>query len=37
MAMRMSREIISISDEKLPDSLFEVPKGYRKAKTIRMW
>lgn len=37
MAMRMTREIISISEEKLPDSLFEVPKEYRKAKTIRMW
>jgi len=37
MAMRMTREIISISDEKLPDSLFEVPKDYRKAKAIRMW
>jgi hypothetical protein len=37
MAMHMSREIVSISDEKLPDSLFEVPKDYRKAKAIRMW
>jgi hypothetical protein len=37
MAMRMSREIISISEDKLPDSLFEIPKDYRKAKAIRMW
>ncbi|MFC1800247.1 hypothetical protein ACFL2Z_05005 [Candidatus Eisenbacteria bacterium] len=37
MAMRMSREIISISDENLNDALFEVPKDYRKAKGIRMW
>jgi hypothetical protein len=37
MAMHMSREIVSISDDKLPDSLFEVPKDYRKAKAIRMW
>jgi hypothetical protein len=36
-AMRMSREIISISHDKLPDSLFEVPKDYRKAKAIRVW
>jgi len=37
MAMHMTREIISISEEKLNDSLFEIPEGYRKAKAIRMW
>ncbi len=36
-AMRMTREIISISEGSLDDSLFEVPEGYRKAKAIRMW
>jgi hypothetical protein len=36
-ALRVNREIISISDDKLPDSLFEIPEGYRKARAIRMW
>jgi hypothetical protein len=36
-AMRMSREIVSISEEELPDSLFEVPEGYRRTKAIRIW
>jgi hypothetical protein len=37
MSMRMTREIISISEEDLDDSLFEIPEGYRKAKRIRSW
>jgi hypothetical protein len=36
-AMHMTREIISISEENLDDSLFEIPEGFRKAKAIRMW
>ncbi len=36
-AMKMTREIIAISEEKLDDSLFEVPEGFKKAKAIRMW
>jgi hypothetical protein len=36
-AMRMTREIISISEDKLPDSLFEIPEGFRKAQQIRRW
>jgi hypothetical protein len=37
MAMRMTREIISISEDKLPDSLFEIPEDYRKGDAIRVW
>jgi len=36
-AMRMTREILSISEDKLDDSLFEIPKDFRKAAAIRMW
>lgn len=36
-AMKMTREIISISEDKLDDSLFEIPEGFRKAEAIRMW
>jgi hypothetical protein len=35
--MRIVREVISISTDKLDDSLFEIPEGYRKAQAIRRW
>jgi hypothetical protein len=35
--MKITREIIAISDEKLDASLFEVPEDFKKAPTIRMW
>jgi len=36
-AMHMTREIISISEDKLHNSLFEIPEGFRKAQRIRRW
>ena len=35
--MKMVREIVSISEEKLDDSLFEIPEGFKRAARIRMW
>jgi hypothetical protein len=35
--MRIIREVVSISDEKLDDSLFEIPEGFKKASRIRIW
>jgi hypothetical protein len=35
--MRVSREIVSISTDKLHDSLFEIPRDYKKAQAIRRW
>ena len=34
--MRMTREIVSISEKKLDDSLFEIPEDFKKAQSIRM-
>lgn len=36
-SMKMSREVISISTEKIDDSVFEIPEGFRKAGRIRIW
>jgi hypothetical protein len=36
-SMRMVREVVSISDAKLDDSLFEIPEGFKKTSTIRTW
>jgi hypothetical protein len=35
--MRISREIVSIKPGALDDSLFEIPKGFKKAQAIRRW
>ena len=34
--MKMTREITSISEKKLDDSLFEIPKGFKKAQPIQI-
>ena len=34
---RITREAVSISQEKLDDSLFEIPEGYKKASEVRTW
>ncbi len=35
--IKMSRMVISISGDKLDDSIFEIPKGFKKASRIRVW
>ncbi len=35
--IRMSRIVVSISGEKLNDSLFEIPEGFKKASRVRLW
>jgi hypothetical protein len=37
MAMKMVREITSMSESDLDDSLFEIPEGFKKASMIRRW
>jgi hypothetical protein len=35
--IKIIREVVSVSDEKLDDSLFEIPEGFKKASRIRIW
>jgi hypothetical protein len=35
--VKFTRMFVSISDEKLDDSLFEVPEGFKKASRVRVW
>jgi hypothetical protein len=35
--MRISREVVSISTDKIDDSVFEIPDGFQKAGRIRIW
>jgi hypothetical protein len=36
-SMRITREVVSISTDKIADSLFEIPEGFKKAARIRIW
>jgi hypothetical protein len=35
--IKVTRIAVSISNEKLDDSLFEVPEGFKKASRVRVW
>lgn len=35
--IKISRMIVSISGDKLDDSLFEIPEGFKKASRVRLW
>jgi hypothetical protein len=35
--MNMTRMVVSISYDKLDDSLFEIPEGFKQASRIRVW
>jgi hypothetical protein len=35
--IKMSRMVISISSDKLDDSIFEIPEGFKQASRVRLW
>lgn len=35
--IKMSRMIVSISGDKLDDSIFEIPEGFKQASRVRLW
>jgi hypothetical protein len=35
--IKMTRMVVSISADKLDDSIFEIPEGFKKASRIRVW